>query len=236
MNRDLAKAHRSNLRHIEKAITAMNRSYNSAIRESYTELQYASQQALIMMWVAWLETYLDLMLNNNPDITEHLHNQVYACTTHTDSWKYLIDYLFRLRYFSGKKRPLNEITLGRTNYSRYLTLMNLLNNEIECVISLRNRLAHGQWKIALNTDKTDINQEITALLNTMGKVDLIINKNVFRNFAITISNLAMSRKAFEKQYDDRMLRIDETRKNISGREKYLINHLRRHKKIEGRRG
>lgn len=114
--------------------------------------------------------------------------------------------------------------------------MNLLNNEIECVISLRNRLAHGQWKIALNTDKTDINQEITALLNTMGKVDLIINKNVFRNFAITISNLAMSRKAFEKQYDDRMLRIDETRKNISGREKYLIDHLRRYKKIEGRRG
>ena len=38
MNKDLAKIHRSNLKHIEKAITAMNRSYNSAIRESYTEL------------------------------------------------------------------------------------------------------------------------------------------------------------------------------------------------------
>lgn len=233
MNRDLAKVHRRNLRYIEKAITAMNRSYNSAIRESYAELQYASQQALIIMWCAWLETYLGLILNNSRDVTEHLRSQVYGCRTYTDSWRYLIDYLFRLRYFSGKKRPLNQLTLGLTNYSRYSALMNLLSNEIESIISLRNRLTHGQWKIALNNEKTNINQVITALLNTMGKTDLIIYKNVFRDFAITISNLATSRKAFEKQYDERMIRIDETRKNISGREKYLIHHLRRQKRSKG---
>lgn len=95
-----------------------------------------------------------------------------------------------------------------------MTIINLLEKEINNVILLRNRLAHGQWKIALNCEKLETNEEATALLNTMDRLDLIINRNIIRNFGIIIDNLAHSNKHFERQYDNRMLRIDETRRNM----------------------
>jgi len=211
MYKDLVNIHRNNLKSIQKAITAVNRTHNNSIRNQNKELQYSSLYVLLIMWVAWLETSLDLILWNNICIEEKIRKEVYLCRSLTESWKYLIVYLFRFHYFSNRKRPLNEITLGRTNYFRYLTIIELLEDEIDKTILLRNRLAHGQWKVALNTEKNDINDEATALLNTIGRTDLIINRNIIRNFVINVSNLAHSKKHFEKQYDNRMLRIDETR-------------------------
>ena len=152
-----------------------------------------------------------LILWNNICIEEKIRKEVYSRSSLTESWKYLVDYLFRFYYLSNKKRPLNEITLGRTNHHRYSTIVDLLEHEIDKIILLRNRLAHGQWKIALNLGKNDINNEATALLNTVGRADLIISRNVIRNFVISVSNLAHSRKHFERQYDNRMLRIEETK-------------------------
>jgi len=61
MHKDLTSIHRTNLKIVQKAITAISRAHNDSIRSRNKELQYSSLYALLIMWVAWLETSLDLM-------------------------------------------------------------------------------------------------------------------------------------------------------------------------------
>ena len=107
-----------------------------------------------------------------------------------------------------------------------MSLNDLITNDIEFFVEIRNRLAHGQWAIAFNSDSTNKNQTITTRIWTLSKKDLIVLRNVLRNFVMATSDLVCSKATFEKKFDLYMARINEAKHNIDKMYDGVLKHLK----------
>ncbi|EID4334115.1 hypothetical protein VXI05_004520 [Vibrio parahaemolyticus] len=84
-------------------------------------------------------------------------------------------------------------------------ISDLIDGYIKEPSEIRNRIAHGQWVIALNTKNTRENQDITSLIQNLDIVKMDIYKKSFEMISLIIEDLVESpEKAHFKFYDQRM--------------------------------
>lgn len=66
---------------------------------------------------------------------------------------------------------------------------------------MRNKIAHGQWCVALNSDNTKINESFTAKINSINVVDLYRSKEAFQSlFRIVEDIIESPNKAHHRDY------------------------------------
>lgn len=77
---------------------------------------------------------------------------------------------------------------------------------------LRNKIAHGQWVVALNRDNTAINADITAGLNALDYVRIEVMFEVHQHLGSIVRDLLQSpKKAFHRDYWTHMVDLDSFR-------------------------
>jgi len=108
-----------------------------------------------------------------------------------------------------------------TPKSRYIELLNLVQNDLLESIQVRNRVAHGQWCYAFTDDLKEISTDITAKLRTVNIVNLQLSLKLFRSLSQIIHDLAVSPPTFERDFDVNFGRVEEQTKNLHNR-KYQI--------------
>ena len=66
---------------------------------------------------------------------------------------------------------------------------------------LRNKIAHGQWRVALNSDNTKVNADFTAKINSINVIDLYRYKAAFHSlFRIVEDIIESPNKAHHRDY------------------------------------
>jgi len=101
----------------------------------------------------------------------------------TESWKLMID----LAMDKVGDWNNNADLLGRRN-----RLHEIIKTYIEEPQGLRNKIAHGQWIYALNSQNTKENEEITVKINKLNVVDITIWSKVHQHLAMIIRDLVQS--------------------------------------------
>ena len=147
-----------------------------------------------------------------------------------DRWSHFVDFCFRRNFLGGKRRALNLVNLKHTNFSRYNYLKNMLDNEIKAIIEIRNKLAHGQWAIAFNSDGNDKNHEVTTKLWTLSKKDVMATKNIVTRFTEIMNALISSKEHFSSIFDDAVGALEENKITHEQQYTMLLSEIKRKKR------
>jgi hypothetical protein len=81
---------------------------------------------------------------------------------------------------------------------------------------MRNKLAHGQWVIALNKDNTAINKDVTKEIRDLTVVELYRRKSALAKLSIILEDIIESpNKAHHRDYWGHLVEYEEELKRMS---------------------
>lgn len=228
MTRDeLCEAHAKNRAKLGQAITHLGIVLNTAIRNEAKEQEYALIRVISILWMAWLESSFSCILHSKNVLTDNQVSHIKALPSEAQKWQGLCEFLFRLQYLGGKQKKLTRVNLGVSAHTRFTLMNEVLNEYIAPFIELRNKLAHGQWHIALTNDGTDKNPEMTSTVWKLSKRELLLIKSISEAFVRLHSMLIVGKRQFEADFDKVFGRIDLAAEEIDTRYAVAINTLRR---------
>ena len=82
---------------------------------------------------------------------------------------------------------------------------------------VRNKLAHGQWSVALNRDNTAINSEITKEIEDHTVVELYRRKHALEKLAVILEDIIESpNKTHHRDYWTHLTDFEEKQKLLAG--------------------
>lgn len=228
---DIAKAHAKNRTQIRKAITQLNRSLNQAIKDNNKELEKANVRMIMILYAAYLESTLSYLLYfYGAQIKMVSVDYIIEKKTVHERWCHFIDFCFRRNFLGGKRRALTLVNLNHTNFNRYTYLKSMVDNEVRAIIEIRNKLAHGQWAVAFNSDGDDKNVEVTTRLWTLTKKDVLVTKNIVNKFTEIMDALISSEEYFSSIFDDAVGALEENKVAHEERYNMILNEIKRKKR------
>ncbi|TRZ93796.1 MAG: hypothetical protein D4R82_04730 [Dehalococcoidia bacterium] len=226
----ITQAHKKNRAQVKSVITHLNRFHNKALKSqsklNELLLDNIFSKLLLPLWVSILEIEFNILQYENYPLTKGFLNSTnLSSSTECDKWIALTDFFFKEQYLKNHKREITKTSIGDTNYHRYTTIVEIINNELKPFIELRNRIVHGQWAVALNTTGTARNQELTQHVWTLSKKDLMLLKIFVENLPELLKFLIISKKTFERDYDVFINRINLAKQDVDLRLRGLIKLL-----------
>jgi len=173
-------------KHINKAINAAYSGGDSAAAEIHTKL-------LAQVYCAYAEAVFSKVIHtpNGLSIDEIAQVKSKGKSDIVQAWKKCIE--LSLRRVNGKST--GDIANTRQR------IESLIDSYIYDPSLLRNKIAHGQWKIALNSTNTKVNVALTGKLQSITVVDLYRHKEAFQSLYRIVEDIIESpNKAHRRDY------------------------------------
>ena len=184
---------------------------------------------------SWAEIRILKIVYEKHAYTNPEKDRILAAGNARDRWVTALKIAFSKAYKIPEKN-IDDISTPFTDRIRYTMLLKLINEDLLNSIQLRNRIAHGQWVYAFNEELTDFQDDLTAKLHQENIVQLQLKYKMFMSIAQIIHDLAVSRPAFERDFNRHFRKVEGQKINfhkrnfndyrnmmISKRQKYLQN-------------
>jgi hypothetical protein len=160
------KAETENVRRLDGARRQIRRTIQNALRRGDTPAEDAHSVVLALLYCAWLEA-LFVKITHTPyglGVAElvRIREEQNASGIH-QAWVRCVD--VGLGRVAKGPRP-NEIPNMRLRLNR------LIDEFVQEPSVLRNKIAHGQWAVALNRERTAANPDVSARLQALDIVTL----------------------------------------------------------------
>jgi len=190
-----------NVRELNKAWKETTRLINESYRTKKNRSAELQTKLLALLFSAYTEAIFSKLI----------HTPYALSSVEIDDLKAK----FKNNSYEGWKRCLNKMVVKITSKSENekesikTEIRNILLTYIKKPSEMRNRLAHGQWSIALNSPNTQKNSDITKQIDELDVVKLEVYKKSFDLMVLLIEDLVESpNKAHIEHYDDRLENFD----------------------------
>lgn len=211
----LYKAHVKNLRALEEGMSQIERDLNRAISEVNVSLSETLKKLYLFLTGAWAECRLKKLLYENPGFNGAHRSIIRAERSQADRWKKALEIGYRKRY-SIPKAPLSESTLPGTAWFRFVAIRDIIADDLEPLIGLRNTLAHGQWARPLNSEETDIAGVLIAQMDQENALTIKFKITMISSMSDLIHDLVAS-SSFERDFDRHYRHVTMARTNLQTR-------------------
>ena len=208
--------HVSNLQIIDASINRVALSLRRAISQRDEVTTYTFVRLYALLLGAWAECRLCKLLYEPSGFNGQARDRINSTSTHLDRWQTAVELAFR-KHYGVPRAVLSQISLPHSAYSRYITLINMLQADLRPIIELRNKLAHGQWVYPLNNEGNDVAQEQMDSLLVENLLSLQFKKALISHLSMAIHDLVVSQPTFERDFDKRYQDIVDTRRNLQTR-------------------
>ena len=221
----------ANLRSLEIAIQSTALSARRAISEDNSK----SVQSFIRLYAflvgAWAETRLGKLLLEKSGFSSTDRKLILGESTQLDQWFRTVEMAFR-KHFHVPRAELKPPNISHTHSLRYSTLIEIINVQLRPIISIRNKLAHGQWIYPLNSDASNVEHEKYTLINKENLLSLQFKYSVVRTIAEIINDLVVSPPTFDRDFDNRFVLMANTLNNLKNRsyDKYKVSMIAKYKR------
>jgi hypothetical protein len=212
----LYEFHVANLQEIDRAMDRIARSLRIAISISDEITVSTFMRLYALLLGAWAECRLRKLIYEPHGFDDNDRNIICRECTQLLRWQKTVEIAFR-RQYRIPRAVLSENVLRHSDFSRYITLNNMLVNDLGSIIELRNKLAHGQWVYPLNSDGNDVAQEQMDGLRLENILSLQFKKKLLESLSSAIHDLVVSKPTFERDFDDHFRVIVETQRNLKNR-------------------
>lgn len=196
---------------VRRAQVQLERSINRFVREQDLDSVDALTPALALLVSIKAEARLVQILHVDGGLTRQQRADVVSEDTAIDRWRSLIELGFRRAYSVKRARALDD-ALSHDVLAKRRTLHELVDNDLEHLIGLRNKLAHGQWLYPLNTPLTAVEGASLARLRAENALTLKLRDNLLVGLGSLVMGLLSSGSGFEASFDVHFAKIRDSRR------------------------
>lgn len=204
---DVFSAQTENVRELEKAWKHINKTINTAYSNGDTSTADIHTKLLALVYCAFAEAVFSKVIHTPNGLTLDEISQVKSKGKRSivEAWKKCIE--LSLRHVQGKSSGHVANTRQKIN--------SLINSYVFDPSLLRNKIAHGQWKVALNSNNTKINKSTTDKIHAITVVDLYQYKEAFQSlFRIVEDIIESPNKAHHRDYWIHITEFEESQKKM----------------------
>lgn len=186
--------------------------YNVHQLEASQREVLASTRLYTFLICSWLEARISKIFYENSScaFTDHeidviMHKRHGQKRTMSEIWKLSFSTAVQKSYNFPPHPGIDfdyssEFTVGSTKLSNYQTIRSLFN-DVTDAITVRNRLAHGQWDIQFNSDNTAVaNYSLLTQYDNIQKMSFL--KDIFNQIGEIISMYVTYKDKQNPNFDD----------------------------------
>lgn len=151
-----------NYREVERGLTQIERAITSAIKRNDTAAVQTLTRVQLLVVSVKAEARLVRVLYTPRGLSNQQRAQVLAEEA-LERWRRTVDDAFRRHYRVRAPDALADV-LDHDTLAKYKTLSSLMDNELTLTISLRTKLAHGQWVLPFNLNLSAVEPSAVAAL------------------------------------------------------------------------
>lgn len=211
------KQHCENLGEIEAAIRTIELDLRRYISTQQNNNVFIYTKILSHLITCWAEVRILKLIYENNAFSNAEIDKILSSSTLEFKWQNALDIAISKAYNLNNTQNISS-KLGTTPRFRYEEMSNLIKLDLLPSIELRNRIAHGQWKIAFQSDLKSISTKLTGQLRLENIVALQLKKKLLVGLAQTIHDLAVSPLTFERDFDKNFRLIEENKRNLHKRD------------------
>ena len=191
---DVFRAQTRNVQELERSWKHINRQLNALLTTKNDVAVHIHTKILALVYCAFAEALFSKILHTPKGLALDEIQQVKEATRARgvkEGWIKCVE--LAMRSVQGAK--------GNHGPNVRQRLERLINSFIYDPSLLRNKLAHGQWCIALNRDNDAINAAVTSELTDLDVVELYRKKAALQNLATILEDIIESpNKAHPRDY------------------------------------
>jgi DNA-binding transcriptional MerR regulator len=188
-------AQSENVRYLFQIIEEIKRDIKVAIRNSKDFQVEVKTKMLALLYSTWSEAqFIQLVYTENGFSISEIKNIVAYKDRYgiSKGWEYMIELAFQ---------QFGDISKRTDLQNRKQKIIELIRLHIEKSSILRNKIAHGQWKTAFNSELTDINTELTKEINQLDYIEICKKIEIHKFFGFIVRDLIQSpKKGFHNRY------------------------------------
>ncbi len=204
----LFHAHCDNVRELKRAWRHINRAVNAGVLAGDFEAVSIQTRLLALVYCAYAESVFQKTVSTPGGFTQDQIHQIQAEKNRSivDGWK--------------KCAQLAFMQVDGQNSGHVPNAIQNLNRLIEEFIKdpsvLRNRLAHGQWRVALNSAGDKINQELTEEIESIDVVVLTRNRDALEKLVNIFEDVIKSpTKTHPRDYWVHITAMEESQRKMA---------------------
>lgn len=173
-----------NVKELKKAWNNINRAINEAYRSDDLPSAKFQTKLLSMVFCAYAEASFSKLIHTPYGFNGSEINKIKSAQDQSivRAWNECL------------RIATNKIPSKRSNHVPNIIreIKNLITAYIEEPSHIRNKIAHGQWLIALNSENTKINQDLSGKINNVTVIDLMKYKAAFERLSSIIEDIVES--------------------------------------------
>lgn len=207
---DVFRAQTRNVQELERSWKHINRQLNALLLTNSDVAVHINTKLLALIYCAFAEALFSKILHTPKGLTLDEIQQVKRAVKDggvKNGWIKCVE--LAMRSVQGVK--------GNHGPNVRQRLLRLIDNFIFDPSLLRNKLAHGQWCIALNRDNDAINTDMTSELAALDVVDLYRKKSALQKLAAILEDIIKSpNKAHPRDYWIHLDGFEREQQEMSG--------------------
>lgn len=212
----LYRVHVENLRSIGAGLEDVYAAAKTAIARGHEDRVQSHQRLYAFLLGAWSECRL-LKLIFEPRVFTDAERADILKGKALDRWHIVLEAAYR-RHYLIPTAPLEPPALNQADYCRLTALRSVLDADLGVIISLRNRLAHGQWVHVLNSSLSAISSDLMNQLQRDNLLTLKFKASMVESLCACVHDVVVSRPTFERDFDVHFRNIEQLRTNVRTRD------------------
>ncbi len=201
---ELYKLQSCNVRKLNQVKDSLIKDINFYLRKSDDFQVEVKTKLLAILYVAWSEAqFIQIVYTPSAFSPSEIKNikKIKDNKGISEGWKKMVDLALQ---------KVGEWSKNSESQNRKKKLFEIIENYIKSPSVLRNKIAHGQWFHALNTDNTAENIDLTKKLAELDYVKLAKQFEVHKYLGLIIRDLVQSpKKGFHQNYWVHMTTLEE---------------------------
>lgn len=197
-HRQLWRIYNQNTRAVEAVLDQSCALAKDDIRKGGDTKQGQNRVAALLL-AAFMEAKLNEILVYPNAIPETSRKELLKESI-VDRWTKLIELGFEQRMDSRYSKS-SPRTLTFEDKARRAELLRIVADYVDPLVQSRNRIAHGQWKVALTTEGDQVSQSRTDTIYQYTVWRVILQKNLLIHFTTLVHNLVVTRNAHDRDFD-----------------------------------
>ena len=182
---DVFRAQTTNVQELERAWKLLNRQLNAQMVANNPSAALIDTKLLALLYSALAEATFSKIIHTPHGLSLDYIDQVKAAITSNG---------VKAGWIKSIELALHNVAASKSNHGPNIRLR--LKRLVEAYIFdpslIRNKLAHGQWKIALNRGNDAVNAELTAQLRALDVITLYRLKEALKSLAEIVEDIIES--------------------------------------------
>ena len=207
---EIFKAQVQNVNLLNQARKQLKRTINRALRTNDLVAVKIYTKVFALVYCSWVEVNFSKVIHTPYGFSNDEINQIkriYQRKGLEAGWKKCIELGLRKINKASKSNYIPNVKRKVLSYVK--------NYIIEPSL-IRNKIAHGQWKVALNEKSTAINTNLTEELKSLNVINVSNWFNIYRHILNIIEDIIASpKKAFHRDYNKHIIKLEDYLKKMS---------------------